>query len=334
MGLVDAVIKEVERKKLLHIPAISIYYYGYLAQTTSENLQSFKALQSTLNTSVELFEVDEMKDIYLLAINIGIKNLNQGNLAYIPVLLEIYKSGVEKKILLANGMISPFTYKNIVALALRMKQFDWVKNFINEYRNSIDSSNSEAIYAYNVAKLQYEKKNYNQALSLLLSTSSSGDLYVSLDTKILLSRIYYEQADLDALENIVNSFRIFIRRSKIISYHKTSYSNFLNSLIRLIATNLFDKEEKSKLLSEIEQLQPLPDKYWFLEQLSKWKNTFKKIEADQFSEDFLLFQKIGTSRLLQSQYSVLHLTRSLINKWAFNWLLWNNSYVLDWLTLC
>lgn len=269
MGLVDAVIKEVERKKLLHIPAISIYYYGYLAQTTSENLQSFKALQSTLNTSVELFEVDEMKDIYLLAINIGIKNLNQGNLAYIPVLLEIYKSGVEKKILLANGMISPFTYKNIVALALRMKQFDWVKNFINEYRNSIDSSNSEAIYAYNVAKLQYEKKNYNQALSLLLSTSSSGDLYVSLDTKILLSRIYYEQADLDALENIVNSFRIFIRRSKIISYHKTSYSNFLNSLIRLIATNLFDKEEKSKLLSEIEQLQPLPDKYWFLEQLSK-----------------------------------------------------------------
>ncbi len=268
MGPVDSVIKEVERKELLHIPAISIYYFGYLAQTNTENLQYFKALQKSLNTSAELFEIDEMKDIYLLAINIGIKNLNQGNLEFISDLLEIYKSGVENRILLTNNQISPFSYKNIIALALRVKQFDWVEKFINDFRNSIESSNSEAIYSYNFAKLKYEKKEYKEALYLLLQTSSTGDLYVSLDTKILLSRIYYEQNDLDALENVVESFKIFIRRSKIISYHKISYCNFLNSLIKLIALNQYDKAKKIKLCKEIEQLQPLPDKYWFLEQLS------------------------------------------------------------------
>jgi len=267
MGLADAVLQEVERKELLHIPAIRIYYYGYLALTNTENIQYFKALQGSLKTGVERFEIEEMKDIYLLAINIGIKNLNQGLLQFIPDLLEIYKSGVDKKILLTNGLISPFTYKNIIALALRTKQFDWVQQFIEQYRYSIDSSNSEAIYAYNLAKLRYETKDFKGALSYLLKTSSGGDLYVSLDTKILLSRIYYEQDDLDALENIVESFRIFIRRSKIISYHKTSYSNFINCLVKLIATNPYDKAAKSKLYQDIEEMQPLPDKYWFLEQL-------------------------------------------------------------------
>lgn len=267
MGLVDGVIEEVRRKELLHIPAIGIYYYGYLALTNSENLQYFKALQNSLITSVELFEIDEMKDIYLLAINIGIKNLNQGNLEFIPVLLEIYKSGVANKILLTNELISPFTYKNVIALALRMKQFDWAKKFIDGFRHSIESPTSEAIYAYNLAKLQFEKKAYEEALSLLTSTTSSGDLYISLDTKILLSRIYYEQGDMDALENVLESFKTFIRRSKIISYHKSSYTNFLNCLNKLISFNPYDKEEKAKLRTEIEQLQPLPDKYWFLEQL-------------------------------------------------------------------
>lgn len=267
MGLVNDVIREVKRKELLHIPAISIYYYGYLALTNIENLQYFKALQKSLNTSVELFDINEMKDIYLLAINIGIKNLNRGNLEFISVLLEIYKSGVENRILLTNDKIGPFTYKNITALALRVKQFDWAEEFINNFRHSIESSNNEALYSYNLAKLNYEKKEYEEALSLLLNTSSTGDLYVSLDIKILRSRIYYEQKDLDALQNVVESFKIFIRRSKIISYHKTSYSNFLNCLVKLIATNPYDKEEKSKLQSEIEELQPLPDKYWFLQQL-------------------------------------------------------------------
>lgn len=267
MGLVKAVVKEVERKQLLHIPAISIYYYGYLAQTNTDNIQYFTALQESLKTSVELFNIDEMQDIYVLAINIGIKNLNQGRLDFIPVLLEIYKSGVDKKILLTNNRISPFTFKNIIALALREKQFDWVQKFIEAFRYSIDSEESEAIYSYNLAKLQYEKKDFSEALNLLLQTSTSADLYVNLDTKILLSRIYYEQDDLDALENMVESFRIYIRRSKIISYHKTSYSNFLNSMLKLMSKNQFDKSAVSMLRKEIEELQPLPDKYWFLEQL-------------------------------------------------------------------
>lgn len=267
MGMIDAVIKEVERQELLHIPAISVYYYSYQAQTKTDNLYYFLKLQQSLKTCNELFDLEEMKDIYVLAINIGIKKLNQGGLELIEVLLELYKSGVAKKILLLQGKISPFTFKNTIALALRLHQFEWVEQFIAQFRLLIDSNHSEVIYTYNLAKLHYARKSYADALQLLSHTSSSGDLYVRLDTKILLSRIYYEQNDLDALENLIDSFKVFIRRNQIITYHQRSYTNFLNSLSKLVTTNLYDKEAKLALRENIEQLQPLPDKYWFLDQL-------------------------------------------------------------------
>ncbi len=268
MGLVEAAVEEVERLDLLNIPAISIYYYAYQAQTNVDNIGYFKSMESILNSSTELFDSAEMRDIYLLAINIGIKNLNQGKLAFIPVLLNFYKSGVKKKMLLSKGLISRFTYKNMTALGLRLQQFEWVEQFIHQYKEFLETAYQEETYNYNLAKLFYSKKQYEKALQLLFLNVSVGDVYVSLDTKILLSRIYYEQHDIEAFENLIESFKIFIRRNKIISYHRISYQNFISSLTKLMKVNPYDKSEKLALLEEIKLLQPLPDKYWFVEQLS------------------------------------------------------------------
>lgn len=213
--------------------------------------------------------IAEIRGIYLLGINIGIRNLNQGNLDFIPVLLDLYKSGIEQKILFDNGILSRFTYKNVVALALRLKQFDWVEQFLEEQTIYLEPETRSSIYNYNKAKLHYGKMDYPNALQLLMLTTSSDDVYINLDTKILLSRIYYEQQNLDALGAIVNSFKTFIRRKKIISYHRESYKNFLNSLIKLVALNPYDKAAKTNLRLEIESLQPLPDKNWFLLQLKQ-----------------------------------------------------------------
>lgn len=267
-GMIKEIIKEVERQNLLHIPAINIYYYSYLAQTTEDNYDYFKALQQSLVTNAGLFDIAEMKDMYLLAMNVAIKKLNKGATELIPDMLELYKSGVEQKILLTNNQLSRFTYKNIIALALYLKHFDWVTQFMNQYTRMLAPDFRDVTYQYNLARQHYAKKEYSEALQLLFLQTSSDDVYVNMDTKMLLARIYYEQKDQDALDALVDSFKIFIRRKQIISYHRLSYQNFINCLTKLATLNPYDKPARSALVKDVETLEPLPDKLWFLEQLT------------------------------------------------------------------
>lgn len=265
---VNHILEEVKRRDLLHIPAISIYYYCYLAQVYPENVSYFKSLQQLLVTKADLFTIAEMKDIYLLAINTAIKRYNQGDRAVVPDLLELFQSGIDKRILLTNNILSRFTYKNIVTLAVTQKQFDWTAAFLKDYTNLLKEDYREVTYQYNLAKLYCEKKEFEEALKYLFLTNTSDDVYINIDTKILLARIYFEQGDTDAQIALSESFKkILSRKKEILGYHHISYKNFLNSVNKLTALNPFSKEDRAELLKEIIDLQPLPHKHWFLEQL-------------------------------------------------------------------
>ncbi len=269
MGIIDVILKEVERKQFLDIPAISIYYYGYLALTEHENLSHFKKLQQELITHAYLFEQKEMRDMYLLAINIGIRFINQDKHEQMEETLELYKAGVEQRILFSNGRLSRFTYKNAAAIALQLNQFDWTEKFIKTYMEALDPSYREETYSYNLAKLHYYKKEYDKALKLLSITALSDDVYINLDTKIILAKVYFELGDLDAFEALLSNFQTFIRRKSVISYHRQNYQNFINCLKKLAAVNPYDKAAKRTLQKEFSDLNPLPEKYWFNVQLNK-----------------------------------------------------------------
>jgi len=38
-------------------------------------------------------------------------------------------------------------------------------------------------------------------------------------------------------------------------------------IIKLVALNKYDKAAQKELMSEVEAMQPLPNKHWFIEQL-------------------------------------------------------------------
>ncbi len=263
------ILEEVKRKDLVKIPAIGIYYYCYLALAHPENIQHFKSLKQLLIAKAKLFTISEMKDIYLLAINIAIKRYNQGHREMAKDLLELYRSGIDKKILLTNNILSRFTYKNIVVLALTQKLFDWAESFVKDYNSLLEKDYQEVMYQYNLAKLYAEKKEFDSALQYLMLTNNSDDVYINIDTKMLLARIYHEQNNVEAQSALIESFRkILNRKKKILGYHYLSYKNYLQSINKMTILNPYDAKERASLLKDIEKTKPLPDKHWFLQQLS------------------------------------------------------------------
>lgn len=268
LGMIDEVIKEIERQQLLKIPAISLYYYVYLAQTKADNTFYFKELKHQLTNHYSLFDQQEIRSIFILAINIGIRYLNQGKTEVMQELLELYKNGVEQKLLLSNNILSRFTYKNMIALGVRLEQFEWVEQFLHQYKDSLEPAYKEESFQYNKARLFYGKKAYEDAIPILALSSASDDVYINLDAKLLLAIIYYEISNLDALETLLNNFKTFIRRKNMIGYQRLNYQNFIACLNKLVYTNLYDKSDANKLLEEIQNIQPLPNKYWFINQLT------------------------------------------------------------------
>ncbi|MBK8565396.1 MAG: hypothetical protein IPN76_19130 [Saprospiraceae bacterium] len=112
----------------------STYYHCYKALTDPDSLRWFEALRTLMRTQHASLPPNEVKDLYLVAINYCIGRSNRGERAFLQEAFELYKEGLATKAFLENNLLSRFTYNNIVLAGLILKDFNWVEHFITEYR--------------------------------------------------------------------------------------------------------------------------------------------------------------------------------------------------------
>ncbi len=204
----------------------------------------------------------------LFAINHCIKRINSGEITYIRETFELYLFGLEQHILVQTGkFLSRHTFKNIIALALRLQEFDWAKTFIEEAPRWLEPPYLKAQVDYNTAKLHFTLQQFDQAM-LLLQQVDFDDIFMNMDAKVMLLKMYYRTQNTEALEALLNSFDVFLHRKKILSYHRDNYRNIVRLMRKLVYTPVFDEKGKVQLKIQITTAQPLTERAWFLEQLA------------------------------------------------------------------
>lgn len=265
IGLLDEVLEYVNKEKFLKIPAIAIYYYGFKAFTANENSDYFEKLKNAIVESGHLFPLQESRDIYLMAINYCISKLNIGERKYMREAFELYRQGFDAQILIENNNISRWTFMNVITIAIRLKEFKWAEKFIQDNKKYLDEVYRESIVCYGLAILHYEQKDYAKSM-MLLNQVEYDDILISLNSKWMLVRMYYEEGEFDALESLLESMRNYMHRKKVIGYHKNSYTNVIKYTRKLLRVPP-DSVQKEKLRKEIEVANPLSEKQWLLQQL-------------------------------------------------------------------
>jgi hypothetical protein len=266
--LTDFAISYIEgRPELLALPAISIYYHTYktIGQEDGQE-KNFKALKRTMFEHGHLFTNAEIRDIYLLAINYCIQQLNAGRRDYIKESFDLYRKGLEERILIENNILSRWTFRNVVAAGLYLKKYDWVYAFIQDYQRFLEKRHRESMVDFNLAKLYFEKGDYAKARPLLMQFDFD-DILMTLNAKTMLLKMYYEEEEFDVLESLLESMRNYVQRKKVIGYHKSNYRNIIRYTRRLLRVNPYDREAKQKLGHEISEAQPLTEREWLLRQL-------------------------------------------------------------------
>ncbi|MEL6843656.1 MAG: hypothetical protein AAFP02_10610, partial [Bacteroidota bacterium] len=161
--------------------------------------------------------------------------------------------------------LSSWTYSNVVKLGLRLKEYDWTRAFIFQYKDFIDPNFRENTFAYNVSELYYYTKDYDGAMDYLTKVKFE-DIY-HLNTRVILIKIYYETDEATSLHSLIASFSMFLKRNKKMAGNiKQTYLNFCRLLNRILRRN---RKEAERLRQEIEELPLLTERTWLIDVLEK-----------------------------------------------------------------
>jgi hypothetical protein len=265
--LLEAALKIIEEKNLTKLPAIGAYYHAYHA-LTSEDTEgaAFRSLKAILVNHWQAFPIAELRDLHVVTINYCIRRINRGLKEYEDESLALYKFGLENGILLENNTISDYTYRNILNASLKVGDYAWARQFLDDYKDCLPDSQRSNMYNYGMASLYFRQMDYSKAMTLLQKTSLKEVLF-NLDARRMLMRIYYDFDEKLALSSLIDSTKIFIQRQKNMGYGREHYWNLTCFLQKMIKTDLKNAKNRTILRGEVEAENAVAEKEWLLEKL-------------------------------------------------------------------
>lgn len=266
LGMLEPVLEQVRRRQLTDTPAIGLYYFGYYLMARPEEAENFARFKALLLSQAEQLPPDERRDLYLIAINFCIKKVNALQENYYREALDLYKFALQNQLLVENGNLSPFAFNNIVAIALKVRETDWAEHFILDNARFLEKKQRLATSSLNLARVEYVRRDFKKAL-LHLQVADYKDLINNLISKTLQLKIFFESGDLDLVDAHLNALHTYIRRQRVMGYHRTNYLNVVKHARALLNLPPGDEQERQRLRERIESEETLTEKDWLLKML-------------------------------------------------------------------
>lgn len=268
--LIPEIVSKIANSKLMEIPAIAIYYQIYLTFIDPTDESHFFNLKNLIKNQLHLFPPEEARDIMNSAINYTIQKQNQGNLNYSKENFELWNEALTIGIILTNNELSPWAFKNIITLSLRLSEFEWTENFINEWGQKIPKEFRLNAINYNLASLYFYRKEYNKAIPLLQQVQYD-EINYGLSSKSILLAIFYELDEFDSLNSIFESFKIFLIRNKALTDDRKKLYLNLIKFTKAISDNQSNISKLKNIKKEIIATQ-VASKSWLLEKVDELLN--------------------------------------------------------------
>lgn len=260
--------ESLENSHFLKEPAVLIYFSLVKMILEPEKEEYFKNLKKLLAKNHLHFTKNELNELYNHLSNYCIDTkINVGRSDYFYELFDIFKTLIQQDIIFKNNILDPQDYKNVITVGLYVKAFDWVEQFIQTYTARLPKDNQENALNYNLAKVYFNQKHYNKVIEQLREVEYKNPVY-ALGGKLMLLKTYYELEEVRALDSLIDSFRIYLRRNQLISKAvKQQYLNVLRFVKKLASVAPYDNKALAKIRVQIDKCKALADKKWILEKL-------------------------------------------------------------------
>jgi len=192
------------------------------------------------------------------------------NLKYEVELWGLYQQILENKLYSnnKNKYLDISLYRAILFLGLKLKLFDHVNKFIDNYHTEVHPKEVKNIFHLSFAYYCYELNKLEEALNHAKYIRLS-DFIFKYDVKNLLVKLYYELKYWDSLESVIHSYHEFLRNDKILNANnRLKLQNFLTFVENLIkVSESMDKLEYDYLKTRLTKAENVYAKEWLLERL-------------------------------------------------------------------
>jgi hypothetical protein len=266
-GLFDPVLQHLDGHQLLDEPAVGLYYHAcyFLAQHHPDAHAHFFRFRGILTQAARQFPPEELRTLYLLALNFCIKNSNTGaeKMAWFRQTWELYREALDYDILLENGQLSRFAFNNIASVAVHLGEVEWAAEFIQQYIHLVEKKFRAAARSLNLARVAFAQRRFDEALQHL-QEADYRDLISGMSARIIQLKIYYETAAIELLESHLDSIKTYLLRQRATGYHRDNYLELVRITRALIRCNSKDTNELNALRQTIIEHPNLMEKEWFL----------------------------------------------------------------------
>lgn len=269
-ALIEELRKRIGRAAASQPSAIAVYETLLHMLTHPEPAMFYSKFRMQLRAATGQFHREEMAELYGFALNYSVQLLNRGVEGALEDILILYKEQLEGKILLEDGVFPAQHFKNIVTVALRLKEYDWTQDFINSHSKLLPEAISEQVVVYSQAALQYVLGDYAKCRKLL-EPVQFADMVYELEGKILLMKSLYELSAWEALSSLCDrQIRFLGQNSGLTQRQRDFHANFVRFLRRLVD----HREGRSRaplgaLIGEIEAARDASDLKWLRQKVDE-----------------------------------------------------------------
>lgn len=262
---------EEEDNPYMEIPIISIYYKILLNLLEPEKIVHYEDLKKLLATYGSSFSKSEANVMYAYAQNYCVWQVNNGNKRFRGELFELYKDLLKAELLSTDSGDFPHEhYKNITTLGLMIKEYDWVFEFLEQYKHKLGQGVRENAHSYNLATYYYATKQHPKAMRLLQQVEFT-DVYYNVSARATLLKIFFETGDYDSIKYVSQAFQAYLKRNKALSnLHYNRHSNFIQMIRKLarlqgkrrLIENADFQLELQKIGKELDKLKECSFRSW------------------------------------------------------------------------
>jgi hypothetical protein len=275
--LLNEVMKNLNYESLLmklkdelpHLyPPVELYYNLYKSFSNPGQQSYYHRAKEILITNSGHFEGGFKNEIYQHLRNYCIDKTNAGNSEYYREIFElnnlILKEGLFKDLNVVNSQTNNF--RNFIFAASRLKEYKWIKNFINDYSKELPESIREDEVNLSNAILSIDEENFSAASEYLNKVKRKSYLHY-LDTSIYKLIVFYETNDIEGCYTEIARLKDYLRQHKEIPvYLKNSYQRFIKKFESLLKINEKSKTEEIEIfINQMQELKNIGMGSWFLQ---------------------------------------------------------------------
>lgn len=269
-GMLLDLVNELKEKNLDDSNTVELHYYlakSYI-DADVENLVKVQELIfkniDKLNLSFKITITDALLNVCIRRTNLydDIKDFQIG--------FDLIKYKLENGLMIdkVHKYIPVYKFRNIFFMVLKLKEFEWLENFVANYINKVAPDYRDSLYHNLMAFLKFYKKNYTEALDHL-NKVTFNQFVLKMDVKNLMLFINHELENYEANLSLIASYRQFLKNNQ---YVPKTFSNYL-TLVEVFEdlTFLFlefDEFKLKKLQDKLSLHSRLPNYDWFHEKIS------------------------------------------------------------------